>query len=287
MKKLQTVLTALLISLMTNVEATSQIEAIRQRLGLSDNGILVEGKHTIYIIGEITPGLALAFKDAADQAPAVDTVIVDSPGGDMSSAIDIANLIYRRKLNIVIDGRCFSACANYLFPAGNVKSARPHSFLGIHNRTYNYLDGNTVKHTTRLDEIQAAGKKVAPKEYALIIERLRKKESEFITQVNYSNSLDQAFSTYMRHRDLALAMPAAATRTGTCPRINLWVLRRGQLESIGLKNIVDFWEPRTSEERKILQIYFKVPLAESFFGTATELENLCTVEQAFSYRKIK
>lgn len=263
---------------MAHAGATDRVEAIRRQMGPSDSTVIGEGRHTVYLIGLITPSLARDFKEMTDHGPAIDTVIVDSQGGDMSSALDIANLIYRRKFNIVVDGRCFSACANYLFPAGHLKSLRGQSFLGIHNRTYAYIDGGVSRHATRLPEIQSALKNSPQKQTASDFAELHKKESKFFAAIKMSTNLDTLFTDYLERRELALSKAnfAPANSADTCPKINLWVLRREQLASVGSKNIGDFWEPRTAEDKRLLQIYFKVPLAESFFGSATDLEKLCT-----------
>lgn len=278
MKQSRLALVTLLALFMADAGATNRVDAIRRQMGPGDSAIIGDGRYTIYLIGAITPALARDFKEATEHGPLIDTVIVDSQGGDMSSAPDIANLIYRRKLNIVVDGRCFSACANYLFPAGHWKSLRGQSFLGIHNRTYSYLDGGVSKHATHLSELQSTLKKSSDKQTARDFAELHKKESKFFAAIKMSTSLDTLFTNYLERRELALSKASVAPANGasTCPKINLWVLRREQVASIGLKNIGEFWEPRTTEEQRLLQIYFKVPLAESFFGSATELAKLCT-----------
>lgn len=280
MTKWQIFLGALLVSLIADVEGANRVDFIRGQLGPGDSAVIPVDRHTVYLIGQIGPVLARDFKSIAEHNPAIETVIVDSNGGDMSSALDIATLIHRRKFNIAVDGRCFSACASYLFPAGNLKSVRPHSYLGIHNKTYHYLDGGTLKHSTRLDEVQSTLKKKADKESIRGFDQLRKKELAFIRTINLSTSLDAAFASYMGHRDIALSKggAAAGSGTGACPTINLWVLGREQVESIGLKNIGEFWEPRTAEEQRLDQIYFKVPRVETFFGSPAELKNLCTAQ---------
>ena len=41
-------------------------------------------------------------------------------------------MIRQRKLRLVVDGRCLSACANYLFPAAIRKAVLPGSVVAIH-----------------------------------------------------------------------------------------------------------------------------------------------------------
>jgi len=49
----------------------------------------------------------------------VDHLIITSPGGDVASAIDMALLIFERKIDVEVTNYCFSSCANYIFPAAN------------------------------------------------------------------------------------------------------------------------------------------------------------------------
>lgn len=57
---------------------------------------------------------------------------VNSMGGDVDSAIDIAEIIHERKINIIVRTVCASACANYIFPAGHKKLLGENSYLLWH-----------------------------------------------------------------------------------------------------------------------------------------------------------
>ncbi|HYC02142.1 MAG TPA: hypothetical protein VED40_02555 [Azospirillaceae bacterium] len=63
---------------------------------------------------------------------AVDTVIVDSGGGDVAIAIQIAEKIASQKITLVVRGRCLSSCANYLFIAASLKIVLKDSKIGWH-----------------------------------------------------------------------------------------------------------------------------------------------------------
>jgi hypothetical protein len=99
------------------------------------------------IYGEIkpeTPDLFRTILDAID----TDIVVIDSGGGRIDEAIEIARIIRQRKLNTFIYGNnvCSSACL-LLFMSGETKYAQPGAALGIHSASYK--DGRRSEAGTR------------------------------------------------------------------------------------------------------------------------------------------
>ena len=64
----------------------------------------------------------------------VNTLIVNSEGGDVGSGQAIAFEIIKQKVNVIVDKYCFSACANYLFLAAKEKSLMPGAVFGVSRR---------------------------------------------------------------------------------------------------------------------------------------------------------
>lgn len=62
----------------------------------------------------------------------ITTISINSMGGDIDSALDIATIIHAKKVNIIVRTVCASACANYLFPAGLNKFIGNDSYLLWH-----------------------------------------------------------------------------------------------------------------------------------------------------------
>lgn len=62
----------------------------------------------------------------------VTTISINSMGGDIDSALDIATIIHAKKLNVIVRTVCASACANYIFPAGQNKYIGNDSYLLWH-----------------------------------------------------------------------------------------------------------------------------------------------------------
>lgn len=60
------------------------------------------------------------------------TLLLDSNGGFPSVALAIAEDVARRRVSVVVDGVCISACANYLAIAGDQLAVECGSFLAWH-----------------------------------------------------------------------------------------------------------------------------------------------------------
>ena len=53
--------------------------------------------------------------------PAVLRLVIRSPGGLVDAALDMAEAVHDRGLDVEVDTACLSSCANYVFPAGRRK----------------------------------------------------------------------------------------------------------------------------------------------------------------------
>ncbi|WP_168396831.1 hypothetical protein [Acinetobacter indicus] len=66
------------------------------------------------------------------QFPQVQTLKITSQGGEIGLGMDLGDLVYAHQLNVEVGQYCFSSCANYVFPAGNIKYLNWRSQLGWH-----------------------------------------------------------------------------------------------------------------------------------------------------------
>lgn len=66
----------------------------------------------------------------------ISRVNINSEGGEVISAIMLANWIRDNKLDVEITDMCFSSCANYVFPAGMVKYVSRKDLIGWHGGAY-------------------------------------------------------------------------------------------------------------------------------------------------------
>jgi len=83
----------------------------------------------LHLRGEITPALVACVKSG--NPGTVETLIVNSEGGAVQSAIDIADLL-PTKLDIIIEDKCNSSCANYFIPLTNKLILKPDSMIALH-----------------------------------------------------------------------------------------------------------------------------------------------------------
>jgi hypothetical protein len=98
----------------------------------------------------------------------VKTLVISSPGGSVLYALDMAEYIQAKKIDIVINRVCVSSCANYLFLAARYKYVTEGSFVGWH--------GGPEKNL----------KKVRKR-----VKRLRKRELKENPQTVFNESLDE------------------------------------------------------------------------------------------------
>ncbi len=87
-------------------------------------------EQTLRFVGQINRKTAARFNKII--TPEITTVIVQSGGGDVDNALQVGQEIHRRQLNIIVDGRCGSSCANYWFVAAAHKTVREGSWVGFH-----------------------------------------------------------------------------------------------------------------------------------------------------------
>lgn len=85
----------------------------------------------VALIGEIDGGAATQLIDLFVSRPAIKIVILDSPGGSVYSALDIALMVHRLGLNTYVpeDAYCASACS-FIFLAGIERLVEGR--LGVH-----------------------------------------------------------------------------------------------------------------------------------------------------------
>jgi hypothetical protein len=82
------------------------------------------------VYGEINRDMAASFKGV--DMGVIETVVVQSPGGSVASALDMAEHMGLFQKTLVVDGLCASSCANYLFLAARYKIVPDGAMLGWH-----------------------------------------------------------------------------------------------------------------------------------------------------------
>ena len=71
--------------------------------------------------------------------PAVLRLVIRSQGGLVDAALDMAEAVHDRGLDVEVDGACLSSCANYVFPAGRRKLLSGPGAVGWHGNMAHVL----------------------------------------------------------------------------------------------------------------------------------------------------
>ena len=85
----------------------------------------------IVLQGRIGGGSADALQSVLDATPNATTLILDSKGGRITEAADIAIRVKQRQLDTMVRNQCLSACT-YIFLAGMHRVATANASLGFH-----------------------------------------------------------------------------------------------------------------------------------------------------------
>jgi hypothetical protein len=218
------------------------------------------------VIGLLTPEVTASVRLILDKNPRINTMYIDSQGGDMRAAIALAELTRERKLRLVVAGRCFSACANYIFTAARSKDVLPGSLIGIHGKTYsyNYKDKPlTFSANDKNQVIAASGDPSAPAQIAA----LDRAERAFNAAVGVSSAYHDAYDRYTAQYRSAPA--------GSCPAVDYWILRRRDLEKMGVGGMGAVWEPVDQAAAGNAAARFGFNPKTVFFGDPAALAARC------------
>jgi hypothetical protein len=141
-----------------------------------DAQVRIAGASAVYR-GEMTQEGLDMLKKLAD-SEVLDTLVVDSAGGEIVVGMDFGNWVIERQLNVVVDGVCLSSCANYIFTAGRKKSILPGSVVAWHGsaRQPGLLD---QMHATAEKGIKA--RKLPPGKEAEELVRVRQANVDYLT----------------------------------------------------------------------------------------------------------
>lgn len=88
--------------------------------------------------GRIEPSSAARFIELA-RDPAIRRIVITSQGGLVGPALDMADAIRERGLDVEVPRACWSSCANYIFPAGIGKRLGHARAVGWHGNMAHVL----------------------------------------------------------------------------------------------------------------------------------------------------
>lgn len=71
--------------------------------------------------------------------PAIRRLQIRSPGGLVAPALQMADAVHQRGMDLEVEGACFSSCANYIFPAARHKLLSGPAAIGWHGNMTHVL----------------------------------------------------------------------------------------------------------------------------------------------------
>lgn len=250
----------------------------RQTLGnqLPYSVVGAPGGQQVLLIGAIDESMSKAFREILAADPGIRTVMVDSYGGNIESAMDIAALIRQRKLRLVVDGRCLSACANYLFPAAVSKLVLPGSVVAIHGLSTLYYEGGKAKWATESQTKDLFRSASWATDREAFQQRLRH-QSLFYQQIGLHPDAHASFARYLAHRKQLFGtdMIDGAQWAFDCPPARMWALDQRQWEAMGVTGIESYWYPSGTEQQRQLLRDLGMPADYFYYGAAAGIEQLC------------
>lgn len=271
------VLTIWLIAVLASVASAAERQQY-QRIatifpGVANSNInavtSLQAQSAIVLVGEITPFQTAEFKRHAAAMPAPKILYIDSGGGDLLSALEIANFVREHDMRVIVAGRCLSACANYIFAGARSKVVMPGSLVGIHSTAFTYFRNNVPITINRLDTRSTSLIK-ADATLRRQVEDIDRREREFYARTGISTAYHDAYSAYETARARSKEPVSAA-----CPRLKIWILTRDQFESIGVRGIDHFWQPASRADANAAAVWLDLKPDEVFFGSAADLGKLC------------
>lgn len=104
-------------------------------------------KQSLVIQGALREGAAMKVKAVLDEHPAIRVVALNSNGGRMLEARQIAGFVRSRGLDTYVQGRCESACT-FVFLAGRDRASTPNARIGFHQPTFAGMDAEAQRRST-------------------------------------------------------------------------------------------------------------------------------------------
>ncbi len=105
--------------------------------------------HTIKFVGETSVQNASLFEDLLAKNPeAIDTLIINSTGGDVIGGMQIGRLVNKYGLSVIVPNFCVSSCANYIVAASDNVTIEKGALLGWHGgATQPFYSKLTLNHS--------------------------------------------------------------------------------------------------------------------------------------------
>lgn len=230
--------------------------------------ISLPGQSAIGIVGPINSNTLASYRDLESKYE-VKKLYIDSGGGDVISAMAIADELRQHDTHLIVAGRCFSACANYIFTGAPHKDVWPGSLIAIHSSQVSYYLKDSVetvvqRHMNQLAYLDSDGH--FKKQFAASA----KLEEDFFSKVGISRIDFQIFAGYQSRREQAISK-----KDSPCRQIDWWTLSRKELDAMGVKGMGSIWTPDSAKEAAVAAKALGLNPATNYFGSGQALGDAC------------
>jgi hypothetical protein len=225
---------------------------------------------SLVLTGVILPRTADFVSECLAKNKTYRTLYVDLLGGDVAAALSIAKALDESGVEVVVDGRCFSACADYLLPAAKKVRLLPGSLVGVHDRRFVRYDknGKGVMEKLSLAELSKWGPVPVARYRATEERRLA-----FLRKYGRSEPFHETYQRYLDRRKKFLW--GKADGSFLCPDYAMWIFDKAQLKAFGLRDIDDQWAPSSQQQVDTINRGFR-DTERLFFGTTDSMDRQCT-----------
>lgn len=230
--------------------------------------IAMQEQSAFALIGPINSTILASYRDMQSKYP-ITKLYIDSGGGDVISAMAIADELRQHNTRLIVAGRCFSACANYIFTGAPHKDILPGSLIAIHSSQVSYYLKDSVttvvqRHMDQLAYLDSDGN--LQKQLAASA----KVEEDFFSKVGISRINFQIFESYQSRRE-----QATSKKDSTCRQIDWWTLSRKELDAMGVKGMGIIWMPDSAKETVAAAKALGLNPATNYFGSGQALSAAC------------
>ena len=145
--------------------------------------VVVEGD-ALVLAGSITKEMLRETRIQLGAHDEVRKVRISSPGGDAEVAMDLALLFREAKYEVIVEGRCASACALYIAPAATTLTIAPSGLVAFHQMPsplFRYIVTEQLKRDSSLDEADRAKRLQA---LNATLDRVMTKQEAFYRSIN-------------------------------------------------------------------------------------------------------
>jgi hypothetical protein len=198
---------------------------------------------TLSFRGSIDSGSEKEFLALVDAR--ISRVQVSTFGGDVESALVIADYLHDHKIDLEVEEVCVSSCANYWFPAANRKIVPVGAYVGFHGDVTSSIP---YWHNPSAEAIKFAQETSA-------------KEQAFYQRIGLNPKLFQFSIDFIETND-----------------VSIWAISPNEAACAGMKNL-EMWFPNDPKEFTLANSRPYPNVGISFEDKRTPPQDLCQTSQ--------